>query len=429
MKYQTTTDLLPTLLRHMSWFTLLAALLMFGLANGTVHAQGKGNAPGQNKGGDGDDGEPPPDSNAGIRYDLQYLGILPGGTWSFATALNDSGEVVGQSDTDELAKGFYWFDGQMVPLESLVDPERPLFIQMASDVNNAGQIVATGRVVESTGFGPQVVFRLTPPREEESYYRVDVIGENIYFRSPRLNNDGDVIGYHDKENEGWQAFVWTEEGGFVDLGQFDGKSDTFPRAIRDRIWIDDMSVLEIVGDDRSGTLGSVAWRATYSPPGGGHGGSVYFQDLGYLASHSRTAGASKALGINSSGVIVGQTTTGRDQWRAARYTDNGGWENLGTLAPSNNSATSIAHAVNEAGAIVGRSGTGDPGQPRSFLYHDDFGMVVLEDLISNLPAAFLGNLNPAGINDFWEICGPNEDNYTGIEGTQAYILVPQIVAE
>jgi probable HAF family extracellular repeat protein len=427
-----------------TWMLLALAV---GLASsGPAWAQGN-SGKGGGGGGGGDEPANPPE--LGIQFEFQYLGALPGGEWSFATAINDDGVVVGRSGTDNLPRGFVWFPetGAMHAFDDLAVPPGDdvwWHIVHATGINDHGQIVGVARLrnvsdnASLTGPG-QLGLRLTP--NDEGRYDVDVLDgfledggfnvRGIYVSSLRINADGDVTGYH--YGEGWRAFVWTEEDGFVDLGQFDGQSSTRPRAIRDRIAVTDVTdVIEIVGGE--GDYGAsgvpVAWRATYVPGSAAlEATDVEFENLGYLYSDNRTDGESRAVGINNFGEIVGLTTTGRKERRAARFTDAGGWENLGTLAPekSRGPTTSWATALNNPGFIVGMSYIGEPDsfEARAFLYDDDFGMVEIEDLVTNgVPPERFGALRPAAINDWSIICGPTVDNYHNIEGTFAYILTP-----
>ena len=68
------------------------------------------------------------------------LGVLPGGDNSFASAINDHGEIVGWSATapnNGDLHAFRWRDGTMTDLG--VPPE-PFSQSIARDINNAGQI-------------------------------------------------------------------------------------------------------------------------------------------------------------------------------------------------------------------------------------------------------------------------------------------------
>ena len=68
---------------------------------------------------------------------MQDLGTLPGGTYGFATWLNDAREVVGLSDTGNGLHAFFWRDGVMTDLLTVgSDPN-----SQATSINSRGQVV------------------------------------------------------------------------------------------------------------------------------------------------------------------------------------------------------------------------------------------------------------------------------------------------
>ena len=74
------------------------------------------------------------------------LGSLPG-YGSEALGLNGLGQVVGALygvDWQHDAHGFIWENGQLVTLDSLIDPAQGWTITQAGAINDAGQIAATG---------------------------------------------------------------------------------------------------------------------------------------------------------------------------------------------------------------------------------------------------------------------------------------------
>lgn len=89
-----------------------------------------------------------PDPDRGFAYHafllqdgvVTDLGTLPGHTYSFATGLNDAGQVAGYAVDPEIhgsERAFLWEDGVMTDLGALPDD----FLSGAADINEAGQIV------------------------------------------------------------------------------------------------------------------------------------------------------------------------------------------------------------------------------------------------------------------------------------------------
>jgi probable HAF family extracellular repeat protein len=82
------------------------------------------------------------------RGTLRNLGVLPGGEFSSARDINDSGQVVGLvvGHTGEVPyqKGFLYEARRMRDLNTLIDPASGWSITNADGINNNGQIAATG---------------------------------------------------------------------------------------------------------------------------------------------------------------------------------------------------------------------------------------------------------------------------------------------
>ncbi len=77
---------------------------------------------------------------------LRNLGAL-GGTTSHASALNDSGQVVGYANTASGAqRAFLYSDGVMIDLNSLLPPGSGWDLRQATGINDSGQIVGVGRI-------------------------------------------------------------------------------------------------------------------------------------------------------------------------------------------------------------------------------------------------------------------------------------------
>ncbi|MGB7049454.1 MAG: hypothetical protein WBD57_14100 [Candidatus Cybelea sp.] len=73
---------------------------------------------------------------------MSDLGTLPGDTNSHADAINDKGQVVGDSCSASSCRGFIWQNGTMTDLNLLVPPNKNLYVVYGADINNAGHIPA-----------------------------------------------------------------------------------------------------------------------------------------------------------------------------------------------------------------------------------------------------------------------------------------------
>ena len=88
------------------------------------------------------------------------LGTLPGDFFSVAFAINVKGQVVGQScDQNGNCRAFVWQNGVMTDLNALVSASFSLYLYVANDINDLGEIV--GQAVDPvTGSAP--AFLATP---------------------------------------------------------------------------------------------------------------------------------------------------------------------------------------------------------------------------------------------------------------------------
>ncbi|MGB6953594.1 MAG: hypothetical protein WBE15_16755, partial [Candidatus Cybelea sp.] len=73
---------------------------------------------------------------------MSDLGTLPGDTNSHADAINDKGQIVGDSCSASSCRGFIWQNGTMTDLNLLVPPNKNLYVVYGADINNAGHIPA-----------------------------------------------------------------------------------------------------------------------------------------------------------------------------------------------------------------------------------------------------------------------------------------------
>src|SRR5437667_2873160 len=76
---------------------------------------------------------------------LTDLGILPGGTQSYAYAINNLGQAVGASDSSPGAQRAVLFErGVLRDLNGLIPASAGWLLTEAKDINDSGQIVGTG---------------------------------------------------------------------------------------------------------------------------------------------------------------------------------------------------------------------------------------------------------------------------------------------
>mgnify|MGYP000016030486 CR=1 FL=1 len=151
------------------------------------------------------------------------LGVLPGGVNSRAMAVNNSGVVVGFSETSTVKRAFRWTEVEgMVPLG---DPPN-WFASEAYAISDTG--IVAGEAVVS----------MDPPTSHATVWngdqRIDlgVLSGGLYSYATGVNSAGMVTG-ESGVTGGVHAFLWTAQDGMMDLGLPEGFTGTVGRGIND----------------------------------------------------------------------------------------------------------------------------------------------------------------------------------------------------
>ncbi len=370
-------------------------------------------------------GEDPPAPEPDFRYDFVPLGRLPGGDHCQTDALNNNGVVLGRSTTmingKRVLRPVVWTSAGIADLNEFVDPDSGWLLTLAKDINDAGQIAAEAVLLDENGSA--VVWdclRFTLPGPGETFGTMTFLnvpwqpGANITATS--INDAGDVGGWYYPGS--FRKYVWTEEDGFVDLGDLAlHPASTAPPRISGRL---PGGRINVIDGSQTRTTYTVGSQAAGAP-------QIVIDDLGYIYDDSKNGnpGHSHATHITSFGAIAGQTTSGATLETAALFSDATGWVDLGTLAPAKARSwnDSSVTAMNDTGLLAGRSMNGGSWPKNvymlTFLYAEPFGMVDLQQYVDGLPAGAgpeaLGD--PMDINESGVICG--------YAGSEAYLLLPK----
>jgi probable HAF family extracellular repeat protein len=119
------------------------------------------------------------------------LGILlPGDVASFATSINNRGQVVGSSfdSTSSWSHGLLWQNGRMYDLNTLFPASSNLYVISASNINESGQIA--GMAVEMAGQNAGNIvhaFLATPVNEDMGKSVADVVHTHPKITLPAAN--------------------------------------------------------------------------------------------------------------------------------------------------------------------------------------------------------------------------------------------------
>jgi probable HAF family extracellular repeat protein len=117
-------------------------------------------------------------------------GLLPGDVASFATSINNRGQVVGSSFDSKAnwSHGLLWQNGGMIDLNTLFPASSNLYVVSASNINESGQIA--GMAVElSESHGEIIVhaFLATPVDEDLGKSVADVVTTHPEIALPAAN--------------------------------------------------------------------------------------------------------------------------------------------------------------------------------------------------------------------------------------------------
>jgi probable HAF family extracellular repeat protein len=275
------------------------------------------------------------------------IGAPAAHTYSAATAVNESGQVVGYWSSDGGSsggwRGFSWTEeGGMRDLGTLPGSSHAFVVPRG--VDDAGQVVG------STTAPDGLSHPFTWTEEDGIVDRVGTIGFGSSTYPSGVNAGGQVVGGASRPGETDTAFSWTEAGGTVDLGRFPNSGFGADAA----------------GVSDSGRVVGIAARNDGSQHGFSWTFSTGMVDIGTLpgAPYDR----SSAEGVNDSGQVIGSSSAAEGYDHAISWTDEGGIVDLGTL-PGAEQSYSYATGINNSGQIVGYSST-YAGDVRAFITTD-----------------------------------------------------------
>jgi probable HAF family extracellular repeat protein len=112
--------------------------------------------------------------------------ILSGDLASFATGINNRGQVVGSTiDSDNnWSHGFIWRNGVMTDLNTLISGDSNLFVISASNINERGQISGMATVVNGPDAGNIHAYLATPVDASIGTSMADVVRTHPKSNSP-----------------------------------------------------------------------------------------------------------------------------------------------------------------------------------------------------------------------------------------------------
>lgn len=280
------------------------------------------------------------------------LGTLPGDTSSTATAINNSGQVVGSSGKH----GFLWDNSVMIDLGQLL-PDPDGFGTGATAINDSGQVV---------GYSGKHAFLW----QDGVMSDLGTLGTNECNRSvaTAINNNGQVAGSSSEVNSPFCAYLHNISPVVWNNGVMTALPFSVPRGLVTPTGINDVGQVAGYSQDDFGPVGGwiwdngVAYRIYLAPSfarainqsgqvvGSRNPVGAFFWDQGVTTDIGSLPGqsGSSANGINDCGQVVGQSGSHAFLWQDGVMSD------LGTLPDA---TFSRASRINNQGQVIGQSGT------------------------------------------------------------------------
>jgi probable HAF family extracellular repeat protein len=319
------------------------------------------------------------------KYFITAIGTL-GGAQSFAYAINDSGEVVGESwiTGDASSHSFLYSNGKTTDLYPL--NSQGVKTVGPTSINNAGQI-ASGVIFNDV---------YTPAISNSRTGNLSLIGSlggvtSYGFNgvATSINNIGKVVGYSHIDSINRHAFLYSN-GVISDIGSFGGYSAALS--------INDAGVIVGFASDRD------------------NGSAHAFVYANGVMTDIHPATESYARDVNNHGQVVGEFLTADQSAFHAFVYSQGTFTDIGFAG----SAETVAFAINDLSQIVGI--TYFANKQHAFIYENG----KLFDLNSLIQRGSNWELSWAfDINNYGQIVGYGLLN----DKFRAFVLTPAISAE
>jgi probable HAF family extracellular repeat protein len=365
---------------------------------------------------------------------LQHLGSFgtnsAGVNGDTPIALNDAGQVAGNAVAYDSAHtrlsnvAFLYSNGALTTLGSFGADKNGRGVSAAAGLNDSGQVAGTSTVYDATGVskGSAAFLWSKGTLTNLGNFGTDPTGFGS-STAKALNSSGQVVGsstVYDATgvNKGSAAFLWSN-GTLTNLGSFG--TDNSGKGNSFAVGINNSGM--VIGDSDRYVNGHYTATDAFLSANG------VLTDLGNFGTDPTGHGSSIPVAVNAAGQVAGASdkydANGVSLGRDAFLFTNGVLTDLGNFGiDSTGKSFSVATGLNSAGEVIGTSKVYDSAHnflgTDSFLY-DHGALTALSSLLTN-PLGWTG-LQATAINDSGEIVGFGIHN--GQQEAFAVLPVPE----
>ena len=340
-------------------------------------------------------------ASAAPSYTLTLLGILPGGTFSYGNAVNDSGQVAGQSNSNPTNNSSGGNQQATIYRGGVLTSLNPAS-SSGNSINTSGQVTGIAQTSAPGAVTVNQAYVYSNPGGTPTTTYLPTFGGN-FSEGFGINDSGQVVGSSETASNNTRAFLYS---GFnlIDLDKILGGGTNFDQSIAKGV-SNNGKVTGSVYNDYAYTYDSKSGTVNFLPSLRDPSPTDPMQGFGSFGNS-----------INDSGQVAGYNVSANGNFHAVLYGSNG---SLTDLTPNlGTGASAVAYSINNSGQVVGQlSSGGFLVNPNAFLYSSGK-LTDLNTLIT--PGSGFDLETASGISNSGSITGYGFSN----GHIQGYLLTP-----